>query len=216
MECLKPYRLKTGEDVPCGKCPNCTARRVSGWSFRLMQQNKIANSAIFLTLTYDTAKVPISPKGYMTLSETTYYYDKATKGKRKGQTIRRQISSHLQQFFKRLRKAHSGSGYSDIKYYACGEYGSKFNRPHYHVILFNAKLELIQDAWQYGYIHYGMDVNEASVGYTLKYMSKPSKIPMHANDDRVKEYALQSKGSEQTTLLKKYYSTTISHMSSWY
>lgn len=194
MECLKPITLKSGDVVPCSNCPNCRAKSVSGWSFRLMQQNKIANSAVFLTLTYDTTKVPLTPKGFMTLSETTYYYGTATKGKRKGQLIRRQRDSHLQQFLKKLRKAQFGNNKGDIKYYACGEYGSKYNRPHYHVILFNAKLELIQEAWEYGYIHYGLDVNEASVGYTLKYMSKPSKIPMHKNDDRVKEYALQSKG----------------------
>lgn len=164
-----------------------------------MQQMKQADTAVFLTLTYDTSKVPISKKGYMTLSETTYDYVIAQKGKCKGQLKRRQNSSHLQQFFKNLRKAQFGNRRGNIKYYACGEYGSKYNRPHYHVILFNAKLELIQDAWSHGYIHYGMDVNEASVGYTLKYMSKPSKIPMHKNDDRVKEYALQSKGSELTT-----------------
>lgn len=198
-QCLKPYELKTGERVPCGKCPNCTARRVSGWSFRLMQQNKIADTALFLTLTYDTSNVPLTPKGYMTLDKTTYIVTVKSNGK----ISKRQNSSHLQSFFKRLRKAQYGNSKSNIKYYACGEYGGKFNRPHYHVILFNAKLELIQDCWPYGQIHYGMNVNEASVGYTLKYMSKPSRIPMHVNDDRVPEYSLMSKGSEQITFVTK-------------
>lgn len=195
MQCLKSFTKKdTQETFPCGKCPNCAARRVSGWSFRLMQQHKICDTALFLTLTYDTAKVPLSPKGYMTLNKTEYEYVIAKKGKRKGQLKRKQISSHLQTFFKNLRKSQFGNNGGNIKYYACGEYGSKFNRPHYHVILFNAKLELIQNAWEHGYIHYGMDVNEASVGYTLKYMSKPSRIPMHKNDDRIPEYAIMSKG----------------------
>lgn len=190
MQCLKPFTKKDTQEVfPCGKCPNCAGRRVSGWSFRLMQQHKICESALFLTLTYDTAKVPLSPRGYMTLDKTTYSTSVLSNGKIK----KKQKSSHLQQFIKNLRKAQYGNSKSDIKYYACGEYGSKFNRPHYHVILFNAKIELIQDAWPHGYIHYGMDVNEASVGYTLKYMSKPSRIPMHKNDDRIPEYALMSK-----------------------
>lgn len=197
MQCLKTITLKTGEQVPCSNCPNCRAKSVSGWSFRIMQQykDKDTENALFLTLTYDTANVPITPKGYMTLHETTYTITLKPNGKLK----KKQNSSHLQQFFKNLRKAQFGNKRGNIKYYACGEYGSKYNRPHYHVILFNAKLELIQNAWPHGYIHYGMDVNEASVGYTLKYMSKPSKIPMHKNDDRVKEYALQSKGSELIT-----------------
>lgn len=101
--------------------------------------------------------------------------------------------THVQLFMKRLRKAQCGNGKSPIKYYCCGEYGGKTNRPHYHAILFNAKIELLQDAWQYGSLFYGMDVNEAAVGYTLKYMCKPSRIPMHANDDRLPEFALMSK-----------------------
>lgn len=178
-KCLKPYRLKDQQiDVPCNKCPNCTARRISGWSFRLMQQYKIADTAVFLTMTYDTKHVPLSPKGYMTLEKT-----------------------HPQLFFKRLRKSQCGNSKSPIKYYLCGEYGGQTNRPHYHAIIFNAKLELLQDAWQLGQLHYGMNVNEAAIGYTLKYMAKPSRIPMHANDDRQPEFSLMSKGSASTMLL---------------
>lgn len=159
--------------VPCGKCPECTARRVSGWSFRLMQEEKNSISAHFITLTYDTNHVHITPNGFMGLKKRD-----------------------LQLFFKRLRKAHAKDlafGGKRIKYYACGEYGGRTLRPHYHVILFNAKCELIQGAWQLGSVHYGK-VSGASVGYTLKYISKPSKIPMHRNDDRLKEFALMSKG----------------------
>nr|DAK01807.1 MAG TPA: Replication associated protein [Microviridae sp.] len=40
---------------------------------------------------------------------------------------------HVQRFIKNLRKKY-GSG---IRYFGCGEYGDKFGRPHYHIILFN-------------------------------------------------------------------------------
>lgn len=83
-------------------------------------------------------------------------------------------------------------GATTIKYYAVGEYGGKTWRPHYHIILFNAKLELIQSAWKNGQVHYGT-VTGASVGYTLKYISKPGKIPQHKNDDRQKEFTICSK-----------------------
>lgn len=39
---------------------------------------------------------------------------------------------HLQRFFKRLRKTLP----QKIRYFACGEYGSKTRRPHYHAIIF--------------------------------------------------------------------------------
>lgn len=170
--CLQPINIKNSDvPVPCGKCPECRARRTSGWSFRLMQQQKKAVSSYFITLTYDTAHVPITKSGFMGLDKRD-----------------------VQLFIKRLRKAH-GVPLPDtaIKYYAVGEYGGKTKRPHYHIILFNAKLELIQPAWDKGQVHYGQ-VAGASVGYTLKYMSKPSKIPMFKGDDRLKEFSLMSKG----------------------
>lgn len=152
--------------VPCGKCPACYKRRVSQWSFRLMMEDKIASTSRFITLTYDTLWVPITLKGYMTICKRD-----------------------VQLFFKRLRKLND----TKLKYFAVGEYGGKTHRPHYHIILFNAKLDTIQLAWDNGDVHYG-DVSGASVGYTLKYMSKQSKIPMHQNDDRIKEFGLMSKG----------------------
>lgn len=136
-----------------------------------MQEDKRSSSAYFLTLTYDTAHVPITAKGYMTLQK-----------------------SDVQKFFKRLRKNHEVEGIkTKIKYYVAGEYGGKTYRPHYHIILFNASLHLIDKSWKKGVIHYGT-VGGASVGYTLKYMMKPSKIPLHNNDDRVPEFSLMSKG----------------------
>lgn len=159
--------------VPCGKCPECLSRRTSGWSFRLMQQDKQSISAYFLTLTYDTLHVPITKNGFMDLS-------------------RRDV----QLFVKRLRKNHelpNGKNDNPIKYYAVGEYGGRTMRPHYHVILFNSDIKLIQTSWQKGSVHYGV-VTGASIGYTLKYMMKPSKIPLHRNDDRIREFSLMSKG----------------------
>lgn len=168
--CYKPINLKNkGVTVPCGKCPKCIARKTSAWSFRLMQQEKISQSADFITLTYDTKYIPITDSGYLNLNK-----------------------HDLQCFFKRLRKLQYGNSVSDIKYYAVGEYGDQTKRPHYHCILFNAKLELINQAWNKGHIYYGK-VSGASVGYTLKYMSKIRRKNGDGTD-RQKEFALMSKG----------------------
>ena len=160
--------------VPCGKCPNCVARRVSQWSFRLMQEEKRSSTAYFVTLTYDTDHVPFTRNGFMELRKRD-----------------------LQLFFKRLRKEHEkiptiGTLQRSIKYYAVGEYGGIKRRPHYHIILFNADVKCIESAWKLGSVHYGF-VSGASVGYTLKYISKPWK-PLHRNDDRSTVFALMSKG----------------------
>lgn len=177
MACINPITLQSGDIVPCSKCLNCKKRRVSGWSFRLMQQLKISQSARFITLTYDTNHVPITKRGFMSLDKTDF-----------------------QKFIKRLRKAQKDVG--NIKYYAVGEYGGRTMRPHYHAIIFNADVKLIQPAWSLngidiGMVHYG-EVNEATIGYTLKYISKASKVPLHRNDDRVKEFSLMSKDLAST------------------
>lgn len=161
-----------------------------------MEECKHSLSAHFITLTYGLSHAPITGNTYLSLSKTD-----------------------LQKFFKRLRKAHDtrrahiaqglipkvlhrpldGERPQPIKYYAVGEYGGKFKRPHYHVILFNAQLELIQSAWQLGQVHYGT-VTPASVGYTLKYVSKGGIVPQHKNDDRQKEFSLMSKDWAADTL----------------
>lgn len=171
MACITPFYKKGESEIgfPCGKCPDCLSRRASGWSFRLMKEYERVSSACFLTLTYITEHVPLTPKGFMSLSKRD-----------------------IQLFMKRLRKAHP-KGHPKIKYYAVGEYGEHNWRPHYHIILFNAKEELICKAWNLGMPNYGT-VCHQSVGYTLKYMCKPKRIPQHQNDDRLPEFSLMSKG----------------------
>lgn len=159
---------KTNESIPvdCGKCYQCVAKRTSQWSFRIRQEERISSSSYFITLTYDTQHVPITKNGYMTLNP-----------------------EDLQKFFKRLRKLNN----TKIKYYAVGEYGGKTNRPHYHVIIFNCDIETIEKTWKLGGVHYGQ-VSGASIGYCLKYLCKDGRIPMHRNDDRIKEFGRMSKG----------------------
>lgn len=185
--CITPFQVRdkiTNQwmALPCGKCPNCMRRRTSGWSFRLMKEGERSETALFVTLTYDTKYVPLTKNGFMSLNKR-----------------------HIQTFMKRLRKLSDRK----LKYYVCGEYGSKRDRPHYHMIIFNADAEKVEQAWSeykagFGYVSFGSiyigEVNEASIGYTLKYMQKPGKIPKHSNDDRQKEFSLMSKGIGQNYL----------------
>lgn len=209
MACLTPFKTNDGQLVPCGKCPDCRGRRISGWSFRLMEEEKRCSSAFFLTLTYDPMKVPMSPRGFMTLDssidqETGEIHHMKIKKKDGTTGYVRETKRDLQLFFKSLRKANS---LRKIKYYAVGEYGGKTKRPHYHIILFNADITTVQNAWTKGQIHYG-NVSGASVGYTLKYMSKPKTVPKHKNDDRLPEFSIMSKDWVRLTYQKKSYAGT--------
>lgn len=74
------------------------------------QMHKLTDGACMCTLTYNDENIPT---------------DKLTGV----QTLRRE---HFTNFMKRLRYALD----KPIKYYGCGEYGSKTGRPHYHFCLF--------------------------------------------------------------------------------
>jgi len=157
--------------LPCGKCPACMRRRVSGWAFRLQKHSEQSNSAHFVTLTYNDENIKKTKNGFEIL-----------------------VKKDLQDFFKRLRKLTK----QKISYYAVGEYGDTGERPHYHIILFNANPKIVENAWSLnninlGNIHFG-DVGDASIGYTLKYINKHKKIPQFNGDDRQKEFSLMSKG----------------------
>lgn len=147
--CITPLTLKNPKKnqsfpIPCGKCPECIKKRTSQWSFRLIKEAEASSSAFFLTLTYNTETCPLSTRGYPTLDP-----------------------KHVTNFLKRLRKLHI----QKLKYYYVGEYGSKTQRPHYHMLIFNAEVQHIESTWNYGAVHYGT-VEGASIGYTLKYMCK--------------------------------------------
>lgn len=81
---------------------------------------------------------------------------------------------HVQLFMKRLRKSYG----KKLRYYLVGEYGTKTQRPHYHLLLFNFDVEhesFIRSAWSarsgepFGLVHIG-EVTEASIRYCTKYV----------------------------------------------
>lgn len=92
--------------LPCGKCIGCRLERSRKWAMRCVYEAQQYQENSFLTLTYAPEFLP------------------------EGGTL---VKRDLQLFFKRLRKS-----FPDVKirYFACGEYGEQFARPHYHVILF--------------------------------------------------------------------------------
>lgn len=190
--------------LPCGKCPPCQKKRVNQWSFRLEKELIRSNTAYFVTLTYNQEYLEencITDNGYMTLRK-----------------------KHLQNYFKRLRHGQKKDTRIDtgnkhdivrsIRYYACGEYGSKRRRPHYHIILFNGNVQSIRDAWSIngipiGDVHIG-EVNGKTIRYTLKYINKGGNgLPYyHEKCDSEKEFAVMSRGlgdNYLTESVKKYY-----------
>lgn len=95
---------------------------------------------------------------------------------------------HLQDFFKRLRKK------IQFKYYAIGEYGTQFKRPHYHILLFvkqsitlvNAIL-LLNQTWHFGFVQCKR-INQGNIHYCVAYI-----IGGHTPDGKNKIFTIMSK-----------------------
>lgn len=167
MNCISPVSIYHDKMyiVPCGKCLACLTTKRMDWSLRLMQEWKASNGAFFITLTYHPRSLP-----------------------EKGLSKR-----HVQLYIKRLRKNHEEK--HGIRYYAVGEYGSRTERPHYHIILFNVvDSKAIRRSWTYkrreiGFVHIG-EINEASIQYCTKYIIQRSS---HTSKFNNPPFALMSR-----------------------
>lgn len=96
----------------------------------------------------------------------------------------------FQLFIKRLRKKIYPE---KIRYFGCGEYGSKGQRPHYHIIIFGwcppdlkyftytkkhshlYRSKIIEELWPFGFSSVGF-VTEDTCKYTSEYMQKLNQI----------------------------------------
>lgn len=139
-------------DVPCGKCPPCKSSTVKNWIFRLEQEAKIADSAHFVTLTYDEKHIPYTDRGQTEPATLDY--------------------THVQDYMKAVRHKRQWSK-NPIKYFAVGEYGSETYRPHWHILIFNASYQSLDSSWHKGIIDIGERVQVAAMKYILNYLQKP-------------------------------------------
>lgn len=120
--------------------------------------------AVFLTLTYRDEDLP----------------DEARLCKR-----------DLQRFIKAIRNHYRGRK-RQIRYYACGEYGERTRRPHYHAILFGVyqhEIQEVSELWPYGGVFAGT-FTENSAQYVAGYVCK--KITKKDDPKCAREFALMS------------------------
>ncbi|QCS36613.1 replication initiator protein [Capybara microvirus Cap3_SP_535] len=147
-------------DLPCGKCPSCKLQRSIDWSVRMVHESLMHKDNSFITLTYDNDHLP---------------------------SDRLLCKRDVQLFIKRLRKAIYPA---NLRYFLCGEYGSKFKRPHYHIVFFGYKPDkldtdleckagisqifrssFIESIWSKGHCYVG-SVTQKSCAYVARYCTK--------------------------------------------
>lgn len=157
---------------PCGQCLNCRIDKAHHWTNRILLESINHAYSSFITLTYNNFFLP---------------YPHTYNGSL--------FSKDLTLFFKRLR---SNTG-RKFRYYACGEYGEKDERPHYHIALFGySQLEgkgEIEKAWSYkgypmGIVHVG-ELNNFSARYIAGYISK--KLGWDKQNDQYESIELRGR-----------------------
>lgn len=174
MQCTNPYTLTMADgqmvELPCGRCTSCKIAHAREWVVRLLHELQYAKSAYFVTLTYDDEHLP--PDGSLS-------------------------KKALQDFFKRLRK-HLPS--QSFRYYACGEYGERGNRPHYHFIGYcfselSGFESFVHSAWRLGFVYIGT-VTAQSCRYVAQYVHKKysAKYNKFIYGDKQPPFQLQSQG----------------------
>lgn len=163
--------------VPCGECVGCRLDYAKEWANRCYLESLTKSPNWFVTLTYDDAHLPekISFKD----DNTCFIVN----------SLEKEVVSS---FVKRLRSYFDYHGVDcDLSYYYCGEYGSQYGRPHYHVLLFGVPFddlkvhcvkdgfvtynsELLNSLWRNGFV----TVNEfayETASYVARYMLKKQK-----------------------------------------
>jgi hypothetical protein len=148
--------------LPCGKCIGCTLDRSRDWAIRCVLETEEHEENQFITLTYANEHLP-----------------------RFGLN-----ADHLQAFIKKLRRHYEYHyQHKGIRFLACGEYGEKRERPHFHIIAFNLPLkdkehvlttkngdklymsETLTKIWGKGRVIVG-EVNWYTSAYVARYITK--------------------------------------------
>lgn len=159
--CTYPRAVKNSKgifNVPCGHCYQCLQQRRNTWTLRNLVEQFHSKSSYFLTLTYSDEGIKSLP-----LCSDTF--------------IRLSDKSHYQKFLKRLRKDLEPL---KLRYFGCHEYGKKYFRPHYHIIIYldqdkDIKPSDIQQFWTYGIVTVD-PLNQARIHYCSKYLQKPFRF----------------------------------------
>lgn len=166
MSCVSPLLVKSRNGIvlaSCGRCLSCSVKKQSELTFlchkELRDTYHRGLGASFVTLTYNDNNVPYvaADKPYQTL----------------------QIDD-FQKFLKRFRYYSDKQYGIQCKFLACGEYGDKLGRPHYHAVIFGLSDylcdKLIRSSWKYGTHQVGA-LGSGGLRYVLKYLTKTRLTP---------------------------------------
>lgn len=175
--------------MPCNKCEACRLEHARQRAVRCHHQVKTSGCGSFLTLTYDPKHLP--PGGTL-MEEHAVKFMK---------DLRRRICHEDSCYGKRfnwetLKMVRGCRGFCrEIKSFGCAEYGSKFLRPHYHLLIFGYdfpdktywrggaehgtghatyRSKLLEGCWKRGHSEIG-SLTFKSAAYVARYVQKKAR-----------------------------------------
>lgn len=113
--------------IPCGHCLGCQIDYSKQWASRCFVESLQFSDNYFITLTYNKENVKYSDMSNKTLSIDDF----------------NKFMKDLRNYFKRH------FNHDNIRFFACGEYGTGTARPHYHIILFNCPIPDLNPVFDY-------------------------------------------------------------------
>lgn len=167
MVCRKPFMVGGTVPVRCGQCLPCRIQRRRIWTWRCYLEGLLHDENSFVTLTYDELHLPNG-----------------------GSLVPQHWTDFLKRFRERLRP-------NRVRFFACGEYGELFGRPHFHALFFGIGPwcgELVRSSWGMGNVQVG-EFNEHTAGYVCGYVIKKLEDDLHGiHADKVAPFIRHSIG----------------------
>lgn len=209
--CLSPITITKNKNtkeeetiqVRCGKCIECNIQRIKEWTNRLYLEQISHDESCFITLTFSNDLITNNTdKEVNPLMAIDLKYSKR----------------YFQLFLKRLRKYIYKTENKFIKYYHIGEYGSRNQRAHHHIIIFGWKpkdmrqmevsksgkeqffSQTINDIWKLGRISV-QNTNINNIKYICKYTTEKINNTNRYNTNFAKPYQTFSNRGELGDLM---------------
>lgn len=136
----------------CGKCYECRKQKARAWQVRMSEETRHNPNALFVTLT-------ITDESFNEIAK-----------KYKLKTEEECIKKMIRLWLERVRKTTKKS----LKHWFTTEKGgNRTERYHLHGIVWGTKdTTLITELWKYGFVFIGSFVNEQTINYITKYITK--------------------------------------------
>lgn len=186
--------------IGCGYCIECRKQKSREWQARLNEDIKHERNKVMITLTF-------SEDSLNRLTED------AAKLNIHHSEVNLIATLAVRRFLERWRKKFKKS----VKHWLVTELGHNgTERIHLHGILYTDKIAFIEQIWQYGWVYIGDYVNERTINYIVKYITKLDTdhinyIPKVLCSKGIGKEYIFSKDIERNffngTMTKEYYKT---------